>query len=90
VHVCRGNQADRWHREGHYDAIAERLFGTLQHQRLLLEYDSDEAGRYLSIEQLAISPQCGFASDIAGNPLGEEDQWRKLEVVRNVAAEVWG
>jgi 5-methyltetrahydropteroyltriglutamate--homocysteine methyltransferase len=118
-----------WHREGHYDAIAERLFNGLHHQRLLLEYDSERAGtfeplrlvprdkvvvlglvstkvsevetpdqlkrrleeasRYFPIERLAISPQCGFASDIAGNLLSEDDQWRKLEVLQEVAAQVW-
>jgi 5-methyltetrahydropteroyltriglutamate--homocysteine methyltransferase len=130
IHLCRGNQAGMWHREGPYDAIAEQLFGGLHHQRLLLEYDTERAGgfeplrfvrpgtiavlglvstkspaiesadelkrrietaaRYLPIEQLAISPQCGFASDIVGNPVSEDDQWRKLEVVQRVANDVWG
>jgi 5-methyltetrahydropteroyltriglutamate--homocysteine methyltransferase len=130
IHLCRGNQAGMWHREGHYDAIAERLFRTLQHHRLLLEYDTERAGsfaplrfvppgtmvvlglvstktaqlesedelkrriqeasRYLPVDQLAISPQCGFASDIVGNPLSEDDQWRKLELVQRVARQVWG
>jgi 5-methyltetrahydropteroyltriglutamate--homocysteine methyltransferase len=36
----------QWHREGHYDAIAERLFSGLRHDRLLLEYDSDRAGGF--------------------------------------------
>ncbi|MBV9119123.1 MAG: hypothetical protein JOZ39_00320, partial [Chloroflexi bacterium] len=39
VHVCRGNARSKWHREGAYDGIAERLFGNLAHHRLLLEYD---------------------------------------------------
>jgi 5-methyltetrahydropteroyltriglutamate--homocysteine methyltransferase len=130
IHLCRGNQAGMWHREGHYDAIAERLFSGLRHQRLLLEYDTqragdfaplrfvppgtmvvlglvstkaaqleteddlnrriEEASRSLPLEQLALSPQCGFASDIVGNPLGEDDQWRKLELVQKVAQQVWG
>src|SRR5437588_8856110 len=46
IHLCRGNQRSMWHREGHYDAIAEELFNTLQHQRFLLEYDSDRAGSF--------------------------------------------
>jgi 5-methyltetrahydropteroyltriglutamate--homocysteine methyltransferase len=56
IHVCRGNPRavdpvtgkvmPQWHREGHYDAIAERLFTGLRHHRLLLEYDSDRAGSF--------------------------------------------
>lgn len=129
IHLCRGNQRSMWHREGSYDAIAEKLFNTLHHQRLLLEYDSeraggfeplrfvpknkvvvlglvsskiarvesadelkrriDEAARYIAVEQLALSPQCGFASNILGNLLSEDDQWRKFEVIQEVAAQVW-
>jgi 5-methyltetrahydropteroyltriglutamate--homocysteine methyltransferase len=50
----------------------------------------DEAGRYLPVEQLAISPQCGFASDVVGNLISEDDQKRKLEVVVETARQVWG
>ncbi len=50
----------------------------------------DEAARYLPLEQLAISPQCGFASDVIGNLISEEDQKRKLEVVMETARQVWG
>ena len=129
VHLCRGNQRSMWHREGAYDAIAERLFNELPHQRFLLEYDSpraggfaplrfvpkgkvvvlglvstkvselesidllqkriDEAAKYLPLEQLAISPQCGFGSDVSGNLIGEDDQKRKLELVARVARRVW-
>ena len=129
IHLCRGNQHSMWHREGHYDAIAERLFSVLPHRRFLLEYDSpragsfeplrhvprgkvcvlglvstkvpeletvdelrrriDEAARYLPLEQLALSPQCGFASDVAGNRVTEDDQKRKLEVVVETARKVW-
>jgi 5-methyltetrahydropteroyltriglutamate--homocysteine methyltransferase len=49
----------------------------------------EEASKYLPIDQLAISPQCGFASGVTGNPLTEEQQWAKLELIRDVAAEVW-
>lgn len=49
----------------------------------------DEATRYVPLDRLALSPQCGFASDIGGNRLSEDDQWRKLELVRRVAEEVW-
>lgn len=129
IHLCRGNQRSMWHREGSYDAIAERLFNGLQHHRLLLEYDTERAGgleplrfvpkdkvavlglvsskiarvetadelkrrigeasRHISLDRLALSPQCGFASNILGNLLGEEDQWRKFDVIREVASEVW-
>jgi len=50
----------------------------------------DEATRYLPLERLALSPQCGFASGFAGNPLTQDEQWRKLELVATVAREVWG
>ena len=49
----------------------------------------NEAARYLPVEQLALSPQCGFASSGRGNPLTEEEQWRKLELVSAVAETVW-
>ncbi len=129
AHLCRGNEQSRWHRDGTYDAIAERLFGELRHARLLLEYDSERAGgfaplrfvrpdaivvlglittksarledpddlcrkieqaaRYVPIERLALSPQCGFASTFEGNQLTEDDQWRKLDLMLEVAARVW-
>src|SRR5258708_26462691 len=46
IHLCRGNQRSMWHREGSYDAIAERLFNELPYQRFLLEYDSPRAGSF--------------------------------------------
>jgi 5-methyltetrahydropteroyltriglutamate--homocysteine methyltransferase len=130
IHLCRGNQRSMWHREGHYDAIAERLFTQLPHARFLLEYDSpragsfaplrfvpkgktvvlglvstkvpeletvdalkrriDEATEFIPLEQLAVSPQCGFASDVVGNLVTEEVQKRKLERVVETARQVWG
>jgi len=130
IHLCRGNQRSMWHREGTYDAIAERLFNELPHDRFLLEYDSPRAGgfeplrfvpkgkvvvlglvstkvpeleaiddlkrridaaaRILPLDQLAISPQCGFASDVVGNLLTPDDQKRKLERVVETARQVWG
>ena len=130
VHLCRGNRQSYWHREGAYDAIAERLFNGLNHQRFLLEYDTERAGtfeplrfmprgklvvlglittktgrletvdelerrieeatRYIPLDQLALSPQCGFASEMAGNLLSEDDQWRKLDIMLETAARVWG
>jgi 5-methyltetrahydropteroyltriglutamate--homocysteine methyltransferase len=50
----------------------------------------DEASRYLPLENLAISPQCGFASTSEGNLLTEDEQWRKLELVVETARRVWG
>ena len=130
IHLCRGNVRSMWHREGGYDAIAERLFNSLSHDRFLLEYDTeragsfeplrfvpnnkivvlglvsskvpdlespddlkrriDEASHYIPLEQLALSPQCGFSSNIVGNLISEDDQWRKLDLIERVAAEVWG
>jgi 5-methyltetrahydropteroyltriglutamate--homocysteine methyltransferase len=130
IHLCRGNQRSMWHREGSYDAIAERLFNELPHQRFLLEYDSDRAGsfaplrfvpkgkvvvlglvstkvpelesvetlrrrigeaaEFLPLDQLALSPQCGFASDVIGNLLSADDQRRKLDRVVETARAVWG
>jgi 5-methyltetrahydropteroyltriglutamate--homocysteine methyltransferase len=129
IHLCRGNQRSMWHREGSYDAIAEKLFNGLGHERLLLEYDDersgsfeplhfvpagkvavlglittktpraetvddlarrlDEASQHLPLDQLALSPQCGFASDMQGNLITETDQWRKLDVMLETAQKVW-
>jgi 5-methyltetrahydropteroyltriglutamate--homocysteine methyltransferase len=50
----------------------------------------DEAARYVPIEQLALSPQCGFASSVAGNIITEEAQWAKLGLIARVAEDVWG
>ena len=130
IHICRGNRASMWHREGTYDGIAEALFSSLRFDRLLLEYDTaraggfeplrfvskgpvvvlglittktgeietvdalvrrvEEAQKFISLDQLALSPQCGFASGIAGNLLSEDAQWRKLEVMLETARRVWG
>lgn len=50
----------------------------------------DEAARYVPVENLALSPQCGFASSIPGNPLTPDEQWRKLELVADTPRAVWG
>lgn len=50
----------------------------------------DEAARVIPLEQLALSPQCGFASTMEGNDLTEADQWAKLQLVVETAREVWG
>ncbi len=129
-HICRGNNRSRWYTEGGYDAIAERLFSTLDVDKFLLEYDTGRAGGfeplrlvprnktvvlglittkdaklesqdellrridaaalYLPVDNLAISPQCGFASVAGGNLLSNEDQWRKLELLVDTARKVWG
>lgn len=49
----------------------------------------EEATHYIPLEQLALSPQCGFASEMEGNLLSEDDQWRKLDVMLETAAQVW-
>ena len=48
-----------------------------------------EAAKYAPLENLALSPQCGFASTMEGNLLTEDEQWRKLELVREIAQKVW-
>lgn len=50
----------------------------------------DAASRYVPLEQLALSPQCGFASDVVGNLISEDDQKRKLALVVETARRVWG
>jgi 5-methyltetrahydropteroyltriglutamate--homocysteine methyltransferase len=129
MHLCRGNNRSQWYAEGGYDAIAEKLFGKLQVDRFLLEYDDERSGtfeplrfvprgktvvlglvsskrpqlearkdlirrieqasRFVPLDDLALSPQCGFASTMEGNLLTEEDQWAKLQLVVETAREVW-
>jgi 5-methyltetrahydropteroyltriglutamate--homocysteine methyltransferase len=50
----------------------------------------DQASKYAPLEQLAISPQCGFSSDVVGNLISEHDQRRKLEIVVETSRQVWG
>jgi methionine synthase II (cobalamin-independent) len=130
MHLCRGNNRSHWYAEGGYDAIADKLFGTMDVDRFLLEYDDqrsgtfeplrfiprgktvvlglvssklpqledadtlarrvDEAARHFPLENLALSPQCGFASTMEGNLLTEEQQWAKLRLVVETARRVWG
>lgn len=129
IHLCRGNNRSHWYAEGGYDSIAEKLFGTLDVDRFLLEYDDDrsgtfqplrfvprgktvvlglvsskvprledrdglarridEAAKFVPLEHLALSPQCGFASTAEGNLLTEADQWAKLRLVSETARMVW-
>jgi len=130
IHLCRGNNRSQWYAEGGYDAIAEKLFGRLNVDAFLLEYESERAGtfeplrfvppgktvvlglvssklaelesedqlarrieeasKYVPLENLAISPQCGFASTMEGNLLTEDQQWQKLKLVIDTARRVWG
>ena len=130
IHLCRGNNRSQWYAEGGYDPIAEKIFGQLNVDAFLLEYESeragtfeplryvprgktvvlglvstklpemessdqllrriDEASKYVPMDQLALSPQCGFASVLEGNLLTEEQQWRKLELVVETARRAWG
>lgn len=72
------------------------VLGLVSSKRPALECKEDllkrinEAAQFLPLEQLAISPQCGFASTMEGNLLTEEEQWAKLQLVVEVAREVWG
>lgn len=130
IHLCRGNNRSQWYASGGYDAIAEKLFGELDVDVFLLEYESeragtfeplrfmprdktvvlglvssklaemesadhlarriDEAAKYVRLENLALSPQCGFASTMEGNLMSEEQQWQKLGLVAETARKVWG
>ena len=49
-----------------------------------------QAAKYIPLERLCLSPQCGFASCAIGNKLTEEEQWEKLRLVKEIAEEVWG
>ena len=50
----------------------------------------DEAARYVPLDQLCLSPQCGFSSTVDGNQLSEAQQFAKLRLVVETAREVWG
>jgi 5-methyltetrahydropteroyltriglutamate--homocysteine methyltransferase len=129
IHLCRGNNRSHWYAEGGYDAIAEKMFATLDVDRFLLEYDDErsgtfeplrfipkgktvvlglisskvprmedpkelvkrieEASRYVPLENLALSPQCGFASTAEGNLITEDRQWTKLQLVADTARTIW-
>ena len=133
LHMCRGNNRSAWMAQGSYEPVAERLFGEVDVDRFLLEYDTERAGgfeplrfvprgktvvlglisskfpeleakddlrrriddaaRYVPLEDLALSPQCGFASNASstpGNVLTVDEQRRKLELVAETARLVWG
>jgi 5-methyltetrahydropteroyltriglutamate--homocysteine methyltransferase len=50
----------------------------------------DQASKYISLDQLCLSPQCGFASTEEGNILAEDEQWAKLRMIVELSQEVWG
>jgi 5-methyltetrahydropteroyltriglutamate--homocysteine methyltransferase len=129
IHLCRGNNRSKWYAEGGYDAIAEKMFGTLDVDRFLLEYEDErsgsfeplrfvpkgktvvlglissklprmedkaqlikrieEAAKFVPLENLALSPQCGFASVMEGNEMTEDEQWAKIGLVVDTARTVW-
>lgn len=136
LHMCRGNMQGLWMGDGGYAPIAERLFGRLEVDGYLLEYDSaragdfaplkylpkgrmaflglistkrpalesiqdlqkriDEASRHVPLEQLGITPQCGFGSsamsrfNVLPNPMTEDLQRRKLARMVEAAEKIWG
>lgn len=63
--------------------------GGLEPQEMLIQR-VNEAARYVSLDQLCLSPQCGFSSTVHGNQIAEEQQWAKLELVVNTARKIWG
>ena len=63
--------------------------GTLEKKRDILRR-IEEAQKYASLDQLCLSPQCGFASTEEGNTLAEDEQWKKLSLIVEIAREVWG
>ena len=56
----------------------------------MLKQRINEAAKFVDLNQLALSPQCGFASTEEGNVLTEDEQWAKLKLAVDVAKEVWG
>ena len=64
-------------------------FGELE-KKEVIKRRLDEASKFVSLDQLALSPQCGFASTEEGNILTEDEQWAKLKLAVDVASEVWG
>ncbi len=72
------------------------VLGLITTKRALLENKNyiinriKEASQYIPLERLSLSPQCGFASCEVGNKLTENEQWKKLKLVKEIAEEVWG
>lgn len=129
LHICRGNDKNRFMARGGYEKIAETVFKKANVDRFLLEFDSERAGdfsplrhvpknkivvlgvittkspvlekekdviariqeatKFVPLERLAMSTQCGFASVAKGNNLTFEDQEKKLRLVVKIAKKVW-
>jgi len=129
LHICRGNDKNRFMAKGGYDKIAQIVFKKTRVDRLLLEFDSERAGsfsplshvphdkivvlglittkspvmekrvdvirrikeasKFVPLERLALSTQCGFASVAKGNNLTFKDQENKLRLVSSIARQVW-
>jgi 5-methyltetrahydropteroyltriglutamate--homocysteine methyltransferase len=130
MHLCRGNRGGRWHAEGSYESVSDRLFNALEIPFYFLEYDTpragtftplrfvpkhksvvlglvstkqpeledkavlqrrlDDAAKFISLDRLAVSPQCGFASVDSGNPVTYDVQRQKLALVCEMARDIWG
>ena len=130
LHICRGNDKNRFMARGGYEKIAPVVFKKANVDRLLLEFDSERAGdfsplrhvpkdkvvvlglittkspklertkeviqrikeaaKFIPLERLAISTQCGFASVAKGNNLTHKNQEQKLKLVASIAKRVWG
>jgi 5-methyltetrahydropteroyltriglutamate--homocysteine methyltransferase len=63
--------------------------GVLEHKDAI-KRRIEEASKYVALDQLCLSPQCGFASTEEGNVLAEDEQWAKLAMIVELAEEVWG
>jgi 5-methyltetrahydropteroyltriglutamate--homocysteine methyltransferase len=72
------------------------VLGLVTSKRPELENEEDviarikEASQYVPLDRLCLSPQCGFSSTEEGNELTEEDQWKKLELIKKISEKVWG
>jgi 5-methyltetrahydropteroyltriglutamate--homocysteine methyltransferase len=63
--------------------------GKLEQQDDLLRR-VDAASKFVPLENLALSPQCGFASTVEGNIITMDDQWNKLALITSTAQKIWG
>lgn len=70
-------------------AYAVNVSQGVEHEVDAVKRRIEEASKYVSLDRLYLSPQCGFASCEIGNKLTEEQQWAKIDLVREIAAEVW-
>jgi len=100
IHLCRGNFEGAWVAEGGYEPVADTLFNEINVDAYFktgaletkdqLKRRIEEAAKFAPLDQLCLSPQCGFASTEEGNLLAEDEQWAKLARCVEVAREVWG